>query len=102
MIGYIVSDVSEADGICLISDFLVSDPALIRAWLALFLEEALRNRKIITVRIAFVENHSYAKHLLRLGFFLREAETAFLIYHPQKEILKDAKHWVIMPGDKDA
>lgn len=101
-VGYVVATIVESNGMCLVSDFLVSDPSLVNPCMALFIRHALQDPKVVTIRVVFVEGDPYARQLWKLTFFPRDSTNVFQIYQPEDEGWKDARNWFITPGDKDA
>jgi hypothetical protein len=101
-IGYAVSEITEEDGMCLVSDFIVADPTLVRPCMAAFLRHALKNEKVITVRIVLIEKGEYAHQLWKFSFFRREPLTAFQIYNPADQRMSRPENWFITAGDKDS
>ena len=101
-IGYAVSDVSEKDGMCLVSDFLVANDKLIQPCMAAFLHGALKNTKVVTIRIVLIEGGKHAKQLWKFSFLKREPTTALLVFHPTDERLQTPSNWFLTAGDKDA
>jgi GNAT superfamily N-acetyltransferase len=101
-VGYVVSQLSAADGICLIEDFLVATPDLVAPCLARFLEQALANDAIQSVRLIPNRQNFYLPLLQGLGFVKRAPVTTFQILQPRLPLLADPAAWFVMAGDKDA
>jgi hypothetical protein len=101
-VGFLIFNVSLKDGICLISDFQVTEPELVQACMARFLMEALKNPQIKTVRIIPNDQCKYLPSLKGAGFVPRSPATTFYIYKPQESCMADSASWFILPGDKDA
>ncbi len=101
-VGCVVSQFSASDGICLVEDFLVVTPDLVVPCLARFVEHALDNDAIQSVRLIPNRQNHYLPLLQGLGFVKRAPVTTFKILQPRLPLLADPAAWFVMAGDKDA
>lgn len=101
-IGYLIFSISENNGACMVSDFVVRTLEFVRPCMALFMKSALADERISTIRMTLNDKGSYAPLLKRLGFLARKPVTVFQTYNSLHPLMSDSRAWFVTDGDKDA
>lgn len=100
--GYVVWNVFPENGMCLLSDLLVLDPAWVRPCLGRFVEHLLPDKTVATVRAVLPEDYEGGQGLWRLGFLERSPIVPLQVYNVTDSFLEQPENWFVTPGDKDA
>ena len=100
-VGIIVYSVSDDRRQCFIHELLVDNTRVIPPVMALFVDIALNEATIVSLRLTLNDAHPYAQTLKKMGFIRRDTIQALQVLEDGKAPLTGEAAWFMTAGDKD-